>query len=178
MLHYAILGGEEVYDEFERALAYSWERLSPTELSTLAWRVLAVKRTFVEEDEFDTNVRRHLNFGHTFAHGIEYASAGKIPHGTAVAYGVDLANCYAQARGVLGAATAGRIGRLIRTVVDGSELALVSAATLLEGMSKDKKRMRDELELVLLAGLGRPLRLSVPIDEHLRLFLEEYLASW
>ncbi|MCY1049245.1 3-dehydroquinate synthase family protein, partial [Mammaliicoccus sciuri] len=38
------------------------------------------------EDEFEGGVRKHLNLGHTFGHGLEYLT--KIAHGEAVMIGI------------------------------------------------------------------------------------------
>ena len=101
MLHYAVLGGDAVFRAYEVTLANGWERLSTQDMSALAMRAMAVKRDFIESDEFDTDLRKNLNFGHTFAHGLESASGGQIPHGIAVAYGIGLANSFAEQRGTL-----------------------------------------------------------------------------
>ena len=178
ILHYAVLGGEAVFGASELALANGWAQLSTSDMSALAMRALAVKRGFVERDEFDTDLRKNLNFGHTFGHGIEFASGGQIPHGIAVAYGIDLANAYAVQRGILSPDTKRRVGRVLRGLIDGSELRLASGTRVLEGMSRDKKRSNNEVELVLIEDLGMPIRAKVPLDEHLRLFLERYLDSW
>lgn len=53
---------------------------------------LTIKRSFIESDEFDTGVRNILNYGHCFGHALESASDYRIPHGIAVAMGMDLAN--------------------------------------------------------------------------------------
>lgn len=52
------------------------------------------KRTVVEKDPFERNLRKTLNLGHTYAHVIEaLADQGylaKIPHGAAVAFGLKI----------------------------------------------------------------------------------------
>ncbi|HSJ38522.1 MAG TPA: 3-dehydroquinate synthase [Planococcus sp. (in: firmicutes)] len=64
-------------------------RLSDEELAVHLERGIAVKAAIVEEDEYETGVRKYLNFGHTLAHAIEAASGyGKITHGEAVAIGM------------------------------------------------------------------------------------------
>ena len=141
-------------------------------------QAMAVKRDFVESDEFDTGVRRNLNFGHTFGHGLEFASEGRIPHGIAVAYGILLANDYAARRGTLGLAARTRVERVVRRLVDGSELSQASGRAVFQGMTRDKKRSDDEIELILLEDLGRPVRTRVPLDGHLELFIEDHLAAW
>ena len=126
MLHYAVLGGEAVFGAYE-ARAGEWLGASSTpDMTALAMRAMAVKRDFIESDEFDTDLRKNLNFGHTFGHGLESASGGQIPHGIAVAYGIDLANAYAEQRGILSPRPGRESERVIRSLVDGSELRLVS----------------------------------------------------
>ncbi len=148
MLHYAVLSDETDFAAFESVVSAGLEQLRTPDMAALAMRALAVKRDFIEADEFDTDLRKNLNLGHTFGHGLEFASVGRIPHGLAVAYGIDLANTYAEMRGVLTSAMRARIGDVIRGLVDGRELGLVTAARIFEGISKDKKRASDGVELV------------------------------
>lgn len=48
------------------------------------------KARIVAQDELEGSVRQLLNFGHTFAHGIEKVSQFKVHHGYAVAIGMAL----------------------------------------------------------------------------------------
>lgn len=49
---------------------------------------LQCKKYFVEKDEFDQNIRRKLNFGHTYGHAIEASTDYQIHHGLAVGLGI------------------------------------------------------------------------------------------
>ena len=53
-------------------------------------RAIKFKAKVVIEDEFDFGMRRLLNLGHTFGHGIEQASNYKIKHGFAVGLGMEI----------------------------------------------------------------------------------------
>ncbi|WP_237036116.1 3-dehydroquinate synthase [Mediannikoviicoccus vaginalis] len=53
-------------------------------------RAIEFKAKVVIEDEFDFGMRRLLNLGHTFGHGIEQASNYKIKHGFAVGLGMEI----------------------------------------------------------------------------------------
>ena len=55
----------------------------------------------IEQDEFDRGERVKLNFAHTFGHAIEVVSKYEIPHGTAVAIGMIMANRVSFERGLL-----------------------------------------------------------------------------
>lgn len=55
----------------------------------LVERNVKIKAAVVADDERETGVRAHLNFGHTFAHAIEAATDyGAWPHGEAVSFGM------------------------------------------------------------------------------------------
>ncbi len=49
---------------------------------------LKIKKSVVENDERESGIRKALNFGHTFGHGIEAASGGNLYHGECVALGM------------------------------------------------------------------------------------------
>lgn len=53
---------------------------------------LNIKKKIIEIDEFDNNIRKVMNYGHSFGHAIEAESKFKIPHGIAITLGMDLAN--------------------------------------------------------------------------------------
>ena len=52
---------------------------------------LKIKKTVVEADECEGGLRKILNFGHTFGHGIEACSNGELYHGECVAIGMTVA---------------------------------------------------------------------------------------
>ena len=58
------------------------------QLTELLYDTLAVKKWFIETDEFDQAERRLLNFGHTWGHALESATSFGISHGLAVAIGM------------------------------------------------------------------------------------------
>lgn len=62
------------------------------DLDTALYAALMIKRRYIELDEFDTSIRNLLNYGHCFGHAIESATNYAIPHGIAVALGMDIAN--------------------------------------------------------------------------------------
>ena len=48
---------------------------------------LEYKKKIIEQDEFDADIRKVMNYGHSFGHAIEVASEYLIPHGIAVTIG-------------------------------------------------------------------------------------------
>ena len=55
---------------------------------------LNIKKSVIEEDEYEDTIRPILNYGHTFGHVFETLSDFKIPHGIAVLLGMYVVDCY------------------------------------------------------------------------------------
>ena len=53
---------------------------------------LVIKKSVVEADLYDKNIRKGLNYGHTIGHAIEVLSEYRVPHGLAVVHGMLLMN--------------------------------------------------------------------------------------
>ncbi len=49
---------------------------------------LLIKKAVVEEDEYEFDIRRSMNFGHSYGHAIEVLCNHSIPHGKAVTIGM------------------------------------------------------------------------------------------
>lgn len=61
-----------------------------------------IKSYYVEVDEFETGIRAHLNYGHTFGHALEKDTEyKKYYHGEAVAIGMRMAATLSQSLGIL-----------------------------------------------------------------------------
>ena len=109
----------------------------------------------VASDEFDTGVRRLLNFGHTVGHAIERCSGWEIPHGHAVAAGMAILTRGCAAKGLCPPETAARLESLLKRFslplsCDFTEGELLAAARA------DKKTRGRRITLVLPDESGRP----------------------
>jgi len=62
------------------------------DLKSLIKLSLLIKKSVIEEDLFDKNVRKGLNYGHTIGHALEVLTDYTIPHGLAVVHGMMLMN--------------------------------------------------------------------------------------
>ncbi len=79
----------ETFKEFQNTMKSVSSELEKYE--KLAGISLMAKKWFIEIDEFDKKERKLLNFGHTFGHALEAASAFKVPHGVAILIGMKTA---------------------------------------------------------------------------------------
>lgn len=139
-------------------------------LSRLIYLCIDYKRRVVEEDEFESGKRKLLNLGHTVAHGIERISAYTIPHGKAVAMGI---NTILDASFKHGYVDNELYSKMKQTVVKCvGELALpYKIEDICNASLTDKKRSGDSISIVTVHGVGdcRTQKISVnEMTEYLR----------
>ena len=125
---------------------------SSSTLNDLILLALESKKYFVEEDEFDTGIRKLLNFGHSFGHAIESASNFVIPHGVAVLIGMiaacehELAITSKQSEELKSVCI-----KLLSEIMGSVQVTLESfdLSSFGSAIAKDKKNTPTELVLVL-----------------------------
>jgi 3-dehydroquinate synthase len=118
-------------------------------------RSCEIKAGIVAEDEREHGRRALLNFGHTFGHAIETATAhaGWL-HGEAVGVGMLLAADLSHRLGWLEAADVERVRRLLARAGLPTVAPSIGAARALELMGLDKKVLAGRVRLVLVERLG------------------------
>jgi 3-dehydroquinate synthase len=146
-------------------------------LSELVHRSLRVKQGVIEADEYERDLRRILNYGHTFGHTLEALTDHAIPHGAAVAWGVDLANAVARDRGLLAAPDFDEIHALIASHWTSCVPKMPSADELIDGTRRDKKVVDGRLTLILLASPGDLRIVPTDYDGRLREEVSLYLSD-
>ena len=75
-----LMGGEKLARELMSSLSSLANRADPAALLSAIERSLAVKLSYMQDDEFDTGKRNLLNYGHCFGHAVESTSEFAIPH--------------------------------------------------------------------------------------------------
>ena len=94
-----IIGGEYAINEFIKITNSKEPELKKT--TKLIKLSLQIKKVIIEKDEFELDLRRSLNYGHTIGHAIEPVLNYKIPHGIAVSIGMIIENNLAVKFGLL-----------------------------------------------------------------------------
>ncbi len=131
----------------------AWEITKSEEhLLSLVKLSLESKKHFVEKDEFDRGIRKHLNFGHSFGHAIESTTNFKIPHGVAVMLGMMAATKHPMSENNSNTKSLETwikwsckfIGSEIK-----KELQDIDYAYFAKALSKDKKNTSQNLVLIL-----------------------------
>jgi 3-dehydroquinate synthase len=133
-------------------------------------RNVAIKARIVEQDEFDTGVRRLLNFGHTVGHAVEAASNYRISHGSAVAIGMTVITRASENSGLTESPCLTDLIQALEshglpTHCDFSAKELTAAAL------HDKKRLGGTVTLVVPKKIGQADLHDLPVDQ-----LEEFIA--
>lgn len=115
-------------------------------------RAVKVKAHIVERDERESDERRKLNLGHTFAHAIEKCSRDFL-HGEAVAIGTVM---IARLSERLGTVTAEEDAR-VRSVFERMGLPVatgIELPRLIAALKHDKKKEARSVAFVLMRGIG------------------------
>lgn len=166
-------GFAEIIKHYLIADAEGFQFISDSEfgLGSLTWfetikKAVAIKQHFVEQDPYEKNIRKALNFGHTIGHAIESVlldTDAPLLHGEAVALGMICESYISHQKQLLSAADLQEISEFIL-----SNFNLPKAektAQILEFVAHDKKNT-DTLNFTLLNGIGN-FKINVAVEEEL-----------
>lgn len=138
-------------------------------------RSLQSKARVVEEDEYEKDYRRILNFGHTVGHALETATAYRYYlHGEAVLAGIFTAVKIAVQLNLLEGASAGRIISLIEKIGLKKPPADLTAENVIDTLRQDKKRRDNNIIFVLPTAIGSAIMVPVSDMQLIREAVELY----
>ncbi|MEI8175623.1 MAG: 3-dehydroquinate synthase [Candidatus Omnitrophota bacterium] len=156
VIKYGVIADAGLFAYTEKNLNSALARDLKT-LETLVSSSSLIKARIVEEDEFDRRDRRIiLNYGHTLGHAIEAAGGyTRYSHGAGVALGMIGANYIAVKRGLMAAADASRIARIIAAAGLPTRIDRISAERIYEAHFFDKKFTNGKNRFVLPEKIGK-----------------------
>ncbi|HKZ67226.1 MAG TPA: 3-dehydroquinate synthase family protein, partial [Chitinophagaceae bacterium] len=131
-----------------------------TSICELVQRNAIIKAKVVQQDEFEKNERRLLNFGHTLGHALE--NQYELLHGQAVSIGITYA-CHISEQ-LTGFKQTEKVVKVLE------QYGLPTYASFdkqkaFEVLKMDKKRERKEMNYVLLEKIGKGVVKSIPLDQ-------------
>jgi len=132
-------------------------------ISRLVYDSIVIKSTIVNRDEREKGERKKLNFGHTFGHAIEKAT-DVLLHGEAISVGMVVASHLSASKGLLSKQDVERI----ETLLGNLELPItlnIDRKKIVEAIRRDKKRQGDDIDFVLLDGIGNAVLEKISIKE-------------
>ncbi len=131
----------------------SLDKVDKQDAETLLARTqncLKIKKSYIEDDEFDTGKRNMLNYGHCFGHAIESSTDFAISHGQAVVVGMILANKEAVKLGLLSQTLEEFIYKNVLKPILVAEIPKINIEKTIDAMRQDKKNLGKGLALVML----------------------------
>jgi 3-dehydroquinate synthase len=138
-------------------------------------RSCEIKAIVVARDERERDLRAILNFGHTFGHAIEAATAyEKYLHGEAVGLGMLIAADLSLRLGLIDAPLKERVHDILARTGLPTQAPRIGAAKAFELMQMDKKVLAGALRLVLLEKLGR----AIITDQYSKAALDATLKEY
>ena len=155
ILKLVIIGGNSAVCEFEGKVKKDIYEMS--KINFLIKLALIIKKAVIEEDEFEVDIRRSLNYGHTIGHAIEPLANYKIPHGIAVSIGMIIENEITSSIGSLPRDLLERYNRLIADFIPMQCWKIIKdidILKMLENLRLDKKT------------LNNTINFAVPIEEN------------
>jgi 3-dehydroquinate synthase len=129
---------------------------------------LAIKKGFIESDEFDTNERNILNYGHTFGHAIEAISGYKVNHGQAVTMGMDIANYISRVLDYMDKKTFDKMHQILYKNMPDFSVKKDDFDMYFKALAKDKKNLGKDLVCILSRKPGSMLKVRLPFNDALK----------
>jgi 3-dehydroquinate synthase len=167
--------GPEAFEHLEQALR---DGLRNDDLVALTRLSLEAKKHVIEEDEYEGDLRRVLNYGQTFGHALEAVSHNGVPHGLAVIWGCDLINFIAFSKGLLAESDFVAIRQVATSLLAGMvPVPAFTAAELIDAARTDKKAEGTRVNLAILYAPGDLRIVQMDFDEDLAPLIARYLEQ-
>ena len=126
-----------------------------------------IKSEVVSADEKESDLRRILNFGHTFGHALEAETRYcRLLHGEAVGWGMIAAAHLAHKLGMIDRGARDDLLATIALYGPIPELTGISAASLAARLTSDKKTVKGKVHFVLPDRIGHAV-VRADVDETL-----------
>lgn len=131
-------------------------RREPSVVCEAVTRAISIKAAVVAQDPQENGRRAILNYGHTVGHALERAAGfGRLRHGEAVAWGMEVAGRLSVLTGSCEAEAVATQHALLSDAGLLGSPPVIDRTALLDAMRHDKKSRDGELRWVLLREIGR-----------------------
>ena len=173
LLKFALTSDPKFYDEVKEE-----KTLIPCErIAYYIHKGLFVKKQVIEEDEFESDLRRVLNYGHTFGHALEAYTDNRIPHGQGVIWGIDVVNYIAWKEGLISEDYYLDIKNLIKRGFLTTEVVVEEPVKLFDIIKTDKKVKGNTMSFAMLNAPSHLIVYPMQIDDKLKSLFLDYLKE-
>ena len=157
MLKHGLISGELYWNKFK-----DLPKLSLSNLDELIYESVLIKKHVVENDPFEDNLRKTLNYGHTLGHAIEsyfLSNANKttLLHGEAIIIGMILANYISMKLTGFSSEITQEIKDLFMSYYGKIEIDKEEYEPIIDLLKYDKKNNHGNINFVLLKSIGNPI---------------------
>lgn len=170
MLHYFI------FSSIEDTNLYL-ELYDKQDYQSLIKRSLEIKQSVIEQDEKELGIRKLFNYGHTFGHAIESITNYEIPHGIAVAHGMQISNFISHEKGFLDSEKFNFLNSVTSKITKKYDLPNFDTNRYFEIIKKDKKNTVDKIRPILIRDLGNLFQHEFTYNGDLLFLIEKYFNS-
>jgi 3-dehydroquinate synthase len=129
---------------------------------------LSAKKAIVEFDEFELDLRRSMNYGHSFGHALEALTNYKISHGVGVAIGILVENEISFYRKLLSKSERDYLLALGSKIIHSEALNIFKAVNLngiIDLLRRDKKAEGAILKLATIESIGQMRFIDFSLDD-------------
>ncbi|MDY6205965.1 MAG: 3-dehydroquinate synthase [Prevotella sp.] len=163
MLKHGLLSDRQAWSNL---LTFDMHRPDVEIIGEMVENSLQTKARIVTADPKERGIRKALNLGHTIGHGIETWDIARtaMPHGFAVAHGLVGALYLSVVLQGFPTENMRQTVAFIREHYGRPAFTCNDYETLIALMKRDKKNSGDEIRMVLLSDIGKPIT-DVTVDE-------------
>jgi len=182
ILKHSLIKNRNFYNYLDHNLLNILELKTPF-IEKAIFESCRIKKIIVEKDENEKNLRKVLNFGHTFAHAFEatLGFSNKLNHGEAVILGIvsalkfSLKNEYIKKKEFMNVIDHIKKSKIPFEIQD--YFSMKNLKKLLSFMIKDKKNTTNKINLILLKEIGSPLINNQYSVKKIKSFLKQELSN-
>ena len=182
VLKHSLISNKKFYDYLDKNVFNVLNLKSPY-IEKAIFESCKIKRDIVQKDETEKEIRKILNFGHTFAHAYEacLGYSKKLNHGEAVILGMNTALKFSLKNKLIKINEVKSIFAHLKKAKLPINLdkyfSLKDLKRILSFMTKDKKNNSDKINLVLLKKIGQPIYKNQYSKNDLASFLKRELVN-
>ena len=177
VLKHGVIASPELFRAMQRCVG-PIRTHQPAIVDYMISESVRIKAEVVSNDEKESDLRRILNFGHTFGHALEAETGySRFLHGEAVAWGMKAAVHLSRSEGMLSDTDAADILACIDAYGPIPSLVGISAGNIAARLASDKKTIQGNIHFVLAEGVGRVRVVSGITPERILSAIETALAE-
>ena len=158
ILKYGLIHDQDLYEFLIRESDNILNLKNENSLLHVIKRSVEIKAEIVSKDEYESNLRMILNFGHTVGHAIENtAGYGVFTHGEAVLIGMIAASFISWKSGLLNENIYKKIRNDLQSLAVKPKLSILKKDKILRALQSDKKVKNGKIRFVLLKNIGETI---------------------